>query len=190
MNSTYYKGKEDIYKTIGWSDSIIGQSYLYLFPNDVHITSTGALHKPIVNTFQTGMLTLNFFNNYHLDMRDKDIPTHCSFSPPSSWSTSSSSSPHSVFGMGSVVVDLSCNDQRISFLPHQVKHCTSEPSDVPTLPSYLHGNCCSKTVLDNKNDFYSFVSKSMIAWGGWGRWSHGSAGTPRRRGGWTGGRCG
>eukprot|EP00957_Ditylum_brightwellii_P035691 2706412-Ditylum_brightwellii.AAC.1 len=125
----------------------------------------------MADTFRTGMLTFNFFNNYHLDEKDKDIPTHCSFSPPPSWNSGPSQSPNSVFDMGSVTMDISTNPHRISFLPEQVVHCTSEPLDIPTLPSFLEGKCCAKTLYNNRKEFYLFVSESMLAWGGWGWWN-------------------
>ena len=120
-----YIGCANVYKTLGWKDSLVGQAYRYLFPNDIKVTRNGALHTAIVSNFQTGMLTLNFCNNYHLDKRDRDIPTHCSFSPPSSWQSTTHSTPKCVFGMGSVCVDLTHHPVRISFLPHQIIHCTS-----------------------------------------------------------------
>jgi hypothetical protein len=159
------------YETVGWKDFIVGESYLSLYPKDIHVTPQAALHAPVARCFQTGMLTLNFHNNYHLDQRDRNIPTHCSFSPPSNWVDDPSSSRNTVFGMGSVIADISKNAQRISFLPQQVKHCTSEPTGVPSLPFYLQGNCSTSTLLKHQNEFYSFVSKSMLAWGGWGWWS-------------------
>lgn len=141
---------------------------MLLYPNNIFLTHQGAILKPFANTFQNGMLTVNFSNNYHLDMKDCNFPTHISVSPPSSWDGIASESPKSVFGLGSVVVDLSSPPQRVSFLPNQVMHCTSKPSHVPPVPSFLSGKCCSKTVLDKRREFYSFVADSIVAFGSFG----------------------
>ena len=142
-----------------------------LFPNDMHKTKNSGVQDPICRVFQAGMATVNFHNSYHIDHKDKHQITHCSFSPPSKWSQFKDNGVcKCAFGLGSVVVDLSNHAQRISFLPKTVKHCTSEPWNVPTVPGFLFGDTCSKTVMNHSEDVYSCLKDSMLAWGNWSWW--------------------
>mgnify|MGYP003325828535 FL=1 len=56
---------------------------------------------------------------------------------------------------------------RISFLPEQVYHGTSEPINNPSCPEILKGMKSSKSILDNRKMLLDFLSESMLAWGTW-----------------------
>ena len=71
--------------TLGWNQTQVGKAYLSLFPNDLHFTKSCGLQEPIVDNFEAGMTTMNFHNCLHLDKKDKNEITHCSFSPPPMW---------------------------------------------------------------------------------------------------------
>ena len=147
---------------------MVGQSYLSLYPNDIHVTKNAYMQVPIADVFQAGMCTINFHTMYHRDQRDRNEVTHCSFSPPEHWRQLEHPSIKCGFGLGSVIVDLSCHNTRISFLPEQVKHCTTEPWDTPLVPKPLMTEYGSKAILNMKREFYNFAEKSMLAWGNWG----------------------
>ena len=164
------------YATQGWKDCPVGKAHLDLFPLDIHMCSAG-LQEPTCNVFQSGMMTVNFHNCYHKDKRDNNQVSHCSFSPPVHWKVNEGkgSSRKCAFAMGSVVCDISMHPMRISFLPQQVYHCTSEPFDVPMVPDYILRKCCSKTIFGNRESIYSFLSKSIMAWGSWAWWRRNTA---------------
>ena len=135
------------------------------------MTKNSGVQDPICRVFQAGMATVNFHNSYHIDPKDKHQITHCSFSPPSKWIEPKNNGIRKcAFGLGSVVVDLSDHAQRISFLPKTVKHCTSEPWNVPSVPSFLFGDTCSKTVMKHTKEVYACLEDSMLAWGNWSWW--------------------
>ena len=71
--------------SLGWSLTNVGKSYSSLFPNDLHFTKSYILQEAIVNTFQTGMAMIILHICLHLDQKDKNKVSHCSFSPPSTW---------------------------------------------------------------------------------------------------------
>jgi len=165
------------YTTQGWKDSIVGKAYIDLFPLDMHLCSAG-LQEPTCNVFQCGMMTVNFHNCFHKDLRDQNQVSHCSFSPPVHWNLNNidASPKKCVFAMGSVVCDISKHPMRISFLPQQVYHCTSDPFDVPMMPDCLLKKCaCSNTILKNRECVYEFLRKSILAWGSWAWWRNNTA---------------
>lgn len=56
---------------------------------------------------------------------------------------------------------------RISFLPEQVYHGTSEPINNFSCPEILKGMKSSKSILDNRKMLLDFLSESTLAWGTW-----------------------
>ena len=129
------------------SQTYVGKAYLSLYPNDLHFTKSCGLQEAIVDNFEAGMATMNVHNCLHLDEKDKNEITHCSFSPPSTWKNSQKNSKLCVFSIGSVIIDLSGEPQRISFLPEQIYHVTSEPWNTPCLPELLTGSKSSRSIL-------------------------------------------
>ena len=160
--------RNNVCLTLGWNQTLVGKAYSSLYPNDLHFTKSCRLQEAIVENVEAGMATVNFHNCLHLDKKDKNEITHCSFSPPSRWkNTNELKSKHFVFSTGSVIIDLSGEPQRISFLPKQVYHGTSEPLNTPSLPKYLVGSKTSKIILENREELLNFFSDSMLAWGTW-----------------------
>ena len=72
-----------------------------------------------------------------------------------------------VFPTGSVIIDLSGESQRISFLPEQIYHGTSEPWNTPCLPEVLTGSKSSKSILKKQQEILKFISNSMLVWVNW-----------------------
>jgi hypothetical protein len=72
-----------------------------------------------------------------------------------------------VFPTGSVIIDLSGEPQRISFLPEQIYHGTSESWNTPCLPELLTGSKSSRFILVKRQEILKFISNSMLAWGNW-----------------------
>ena len=154
--------------TLGWNQTQVGKAYLSLFPNDLHFTKSCGLQEAIVDNFEAGMTTMNFHNCIHLDEKDKNEITHCSFSPPPTWEDyQSKKSKLCAFSTGRVIIDLSGEPQRISFLPEQIYHGTSEPWNTPSLPEVLTGSKSSVSILDKRQEILKFISNSMLAWGNW-----------------------
>ena len=154
--------------TLGWSQTQVGKAYSSLYPNDLHFTKSCGLQEAIVNNIEAGMATVNFHNCLHFDKNDKNEISHCSFSPPSRWKNrKEKKSKCCAFSTSSVIVDLSVEPQRISFLPEQVYHDTSEPLNTPSLPKYLAGSKTSRTILEHKEEVLNFLEESMLAWGTW-----------------------
>ena len=156
------------YLTQGWYQTSVGKSYLSLFPNNIHVTPKCGIQEPIAGCFDAGMGTINFHNCYHKDQRDVNELTHCSFSSPEKWKhDTGSDSPHCAFCMGSVVVDVSFVPQRITFLPSQTYHCTSQPRNVPVIPSYLISKTNSSVMLQKEKELKNCLQDCMLAWGSW-----------------------
>ena len=154
--------------TLGWNQTQVGKAYLSLFPNDLHFTKSCGLQEAIVDNFEAGMTTMNFHNCLHLDEKDKNEITHCSFSPPPTWEDyQSKKSKLCAFSTGRVIIDLSGEPQRISSLPEQIYHGTSEPWNTPSLPEVLTGSKSSVSILDKRQEILKFISNSMLAWGNW-----------------------
>ena len=175
MNSTINNGICNDFTTKGWKDCVVGKNYLSLFPNDIHQTNVG-LQNATCDVFQSGMMTVNFHNCYHKDRRDKNQVSHCSFSPPVHWNLKVDTvcDDKCVFGMGSVLCDISKYPMRISFMPKDVFHCTSSPFNVPKIPDYLL-NCCSNKINLNRKNVFEFIEKSILAWGSWSWWRNNTA---------------
>ena len=91
--------------TLGWNQTQVGKAYLSLFPNDLHFTKSCGLQEPIVDNFEAGMTTMNFHNCLHLDEKDKNEITHCSFSPPPTWKDDQSIVVQCQWKDESIVVD-------------------------------------------------------------------------------------
>ena len=162
------------YKSLGWKDCSVGRAYHDLFPLDIHLNRAG-LKKPVCNTFQSGMMTVNFHNCYHKDKRYDSQVLHCSFSPPDHWYREDLNSRRCVFGMGSVVCDISKYPMCISFMPKHIYHCTSEPFDVPPVPGFILGSHSTNTLLGKRENVYIFLDSSIIAWGSWAWWRNNTA---------------
>ena len=159
---------KELCSTLGWRQTDVGKTYQFLFPNDLHMTKTCGLQEAIVDNFEAGMATINFHNCLHLDEHDKNELSHCSFFPPlKKEGDKKLSNKKCVFSTGSIAVDISGEPVRISFLPEQVYHGTSEPINNSSCPEILKGMKSSKSILDNKKMLFDFLSESMLAWGTW-----------------------
>ena len=154
--------------TLGWNQTDVGKTYQFLFPNDIHMTKTCGIQDAIVDNVEAGMATINFHNCLHLDKRDKNELSHCSFFPPlKRQGDNKLSNEKCVFSTGSVAIDISGEPVRISFLPEQVYHGTSEPFNTPCMPEILKGMKLSTAILENRKMLLDFLSESMLAWGTW-----------------------
>ena len=156
----------------GWRDHAIGRAYLSLYPNKCDVLKSKGLFSPVANVAQAGLLTLNFERPYHRDPKDKNMPTHCSWSPPSFWVAAREQNNNFIgtgFAMGNTVVDLTECPTRISFMPYSTYHCTAAPCSIPIMPDELLGKKGYERIHNDqfKTRFYEFVCDSVIAFGSW-----------------------
>ena len=162
----------------GWNDHCIGEQHKKCFPmstkkivRQYKTTSNNKRIKKEVpkypGVFQNLLFTINFSSPFHIDQCDGDTVTHCSYSIPKCWKLSNKT--QGVFGIGDKMIDLSCHNCTISFMPRHSYHCTGIPISVPAkIPEILEGNKNFESVIEDRNVIKSYLSKSVIAWGGWG----------------------
>ena len=155
----------------------MGIAYQGLFPNMVDIIPGKGLRVPVANVAQSGVLTMGFERPYHIDPRDRNQPTHCSWFPPEFWQSCITQCRTFVgcgFAMGSTIVDLTANPTRITFLPNHVHHCTTCPELVPQTPQFLLGKKSMETIAkkETKEQFYNYARETIVAFGSWSWFRH------------------
>ena len=128
--------------------------------------------KPSADMFDNGIITVNFQTKFHIDRKDRDCVTHCTFCPPMVKSKKKTSLNFiQGFCLVKTMVDLSL-PVRISFLGYDVYHCTGEPTVPRKVPQFLlNPNSCLLDFShdDNKDKYHKeymgFAHKSVLAWG-------------------------
>ena len=129
-----------------WGQTSFAQAYEDLFPmsnfrrfHDENVDNGSGTRTTLIphthNSFNTGIMTVNFFTPMHIDQADGYALTHCLYSPPEWWmKPSEGPAPNSVFSLGKCVFSLSDHPLQINFLDNHSFHSTGIPSDVAINP--------------------------------------------------------
>ena len=118
-----------------------------------------------------GICTANFYTPLHIDQRDGNSITNCSYSLPSKWKTNNKTD--TVFSLGNYIIDISRCNCNIAFLGNHSVHSTGIPSNCKQsfkyLPEVLEKDLSLERALKDKNLIRSYLSQAIIGWGHFGR---------------------
>ena len=167
----------------GWSNHVIGRSYIELYDHrerailsrPYKTTSQNKRHKTMLKEVHDfmgkGICTANFYTPLHIDPRDGNNITNCTYSLPPSWNKQSTT--QTVFSLGNYVIDISKHNCNIAFLGNHSVHSTGIPVNsekcFKNLPDILSKEYTSERAVKEKNLIQKYLSMAIIGWGHFGR---------------------
>ena len=166
----------------GWSNHIIGQSYIDIYNHKTRSTlsttyksvSHNKRHKTMLkqigNFMGKGICTANFYTPLHFDIRDGNNITNCAYSVPPKWTKNNKTD--TVFSLGNYIIDISSSNCNIAFLGNHSLHSTGIPSNckqsLKYMPEVLKKDLSLERALKDKNLIKSYLSQAIIGWGHFG----------------------
>ena len=164
-----------------WATSAIGKAFIHVHPlsefkyyyNSPHVvagtnTSKKAPVKMVDGVFPKGILTINFFNGYHIDGNDRNALTHCTVTTPNTFIKQMLKNKYKnqdeddveekieekliggTFALGSNVFNYSDANFNFVFSGAAVSHTTGVPYKVPDMPHALTGKKSYKSVMQDE----------------------------------------
>ena len=182
-----------------WATSAIGKAFInihpffefqYYYNRPPVVAGTNKSKKLPVKmvdgVFPKGILTINFFNGYHIDGNDHDALTHCAVTTPNTFIKQMLKNKYKnqdeddveekieekliggTFALGSNVFNYSDANFNFVFSGATVSHTTGVPYNVPDMPGALTGKKSYKSVMQDEVIVKKFLKESVLAWAGFG----------------------